>query len=415
MQQSQNKKTNERFLAISFCAVLFLPAVNNFLNCFFQMGMDAEVPYLTETSYITMMLLGVFSALRSVTKNAGIFFVSALILVGCAVSYFIYPEMRKAIYEDPVDLIYNPINRVVFFCVPALIYSAALTSYDGLFALMTKWARVTLVIGVFTFYYVYFVADGILQYMVFSYFMLTPICVCFENYLQHHQKKDLVLYLLGFFAILLCGARGAILSFLIYFVIRLLSHKGKGNSAPIAKLILAFILFLVIFFWEDILVWLYDFTVELGIDSRFITSLIKGTLSESSGRDTIAEAIFKGIESNPFGYGLFGDRYVVGSFDFRGYTYAHNFFLEIICSFGIFFSIPILLMFFNKLFKAISRKDIYYNRVLWSLIPYGFFQLFFSSSAIENVAFYMICAIIFKNNKRSSGETERIEKNNEGM
>ncbi len=405
-KQQRISERNESFNILTLCVVLFLPALNNFANCFFQIGMGFEVPYLTEASYIPMLLFSFMAFLKSLVKDFSKLFISALIVGGCWLSYLIYPEIRTVLYDNPFDLVYNSINKVTFFCVPALVYTFQISDYKKLFETMVKWSKITLIVGVITFYYVYFVAGGVLQYMVFSYFMLTPICVCFESYLNGHKRFDLFLSLIGFFSILLCGARGAIISFLLYLIIRLITHKERNNTMVTILTVFSTVLacFLAVFFWENLLTWMFSVTEQLGIDSRFITSLINGTLNESSGRTSIANAIFSGIKANPFGYGLFGDRYVAGTFGHGSYTYAHNFALEMICSFGIVLGSIAIITFFYNLLKAMKKKSYHYNRVLWALIPYGVFQLFFSSSAIENVVFYMICAMIFSKKVKNDDE-----------
>lgn len=400
----KKEERKEKLIILALSLSLFLPAINNFINCFFQIGLGIDPGFLSELSYIAIVFIGVIAATFNFQKNINMFFVALIILGGIALSYFIYPKMRETIYENPVDLIYNPINKVAFFCIPLLLYTGQISDFRRAFFAMHKWARINLVLGIVTYVYVVLVMKRELQYMVFSYFMLTAICVCFENFKENRKKIDLLLMTLGTFAILLCGARGAVLSALIYILMRSVFGKINVRKKHQGIWVMSMVILglMILFLWNNIIYAIADLCELLGVESRFITSLIDGALMESSGRSSISRAIWAGIKDNPLGFGFFGDRYAAGTYGFGRYSYAHNGFLEVIASFGVVIGPILILLFMIKLLKALKIKNTYYNMILWSLIPYGLFQLFFSSSAIENLGFYAICALMFS--KKAGGK-----------
>ena len=409
--KERKKEKLENTLVFTLCFVLFAPSLNNYLNCFLQTGLKYEVKYISEAVYIALAGLGVVQAFRCFYKDMKVLTIALFLILGGACSFFIYPEIRDVIYEDPVDLIYNPLNKLVFFCVPALIYSSFISDFEKLFGAMVKWARVTVITGVFTYVFVAIVKERDLQYMVFSYFLLTSICICIENFRGTKNKVDLVLAVIGTFSILFCGARGAVLSLLSYIILR--SMIGDANDLSLKKTtrvtVVAMLMLIFFLFWEPILEWFLEIGEKMGISSRFLTAIEEGTLLESSGRDKISHATWKAIKSNPLGYGIFGDRYATGAYGNGKYTYSHNILLESICSFGLIFGTMFIVVFFKRIVRAIRQEKKFYNMTIWSLIPYGIFQLFFSSSMFENVTFYILFALIFTNKTgRVDGRNEKV-------
>ena len=324
--------------------------------------------------------------------------------LGVAVSYALYPEIRSVIYNSPVDLVYSPVNKLFVYCIPSLIGVATLTDHESLFESMQRWARLTVLLGIATYGFVYFYAGMELQYMVYSYFMLLPICVCYEHARMEGFKLDFLIGLAGSVSIVMCGARGAVVSLLMYFALRfMLGLSRRMTRKQLMQLLLLVALLLVLLFaYEQLLAMVADLFERLGIDSRFITRLANDTLLEDSGRRQITEAVFKGIRSNPVGYGLYGDRYVAGAFGFGDYRYVHNIVWEFLCDFGLFGGTLLLWMLMRRLRRTFGLlRDQQEMRLMMTLIPYGIFQLFFSSSFLENIPFFWIVGLSFFVNRKN--------------
>ena len=317
---------------------------------------------------------------------------------GAGISYMIYPEIRSLLYSSPVDLVYSPLNKLFFFCIPALSGVVCLLDSNALFEKMKVWARVTCIGGICTYIYIFFFVGEKLQYMIYSYFMLLPICVCFEHAETKESLLDLTVAGVGSVCIVMCGARGAIVSLILYFISRVLLIHGK--SVKLKSVIIFFFVLLLcvmlIFYYNEILLTVVNLFDKIGVDSRFIMSIYDGELMEDAARTSIANAIMDGIAENPFGYGLYGDRYAAGKFGHGRYRYAHNIFVELLCDFGIIGGSAAIIFIVWKLAKTIAilrkRDEIH---LLMVLLPYGLYQLFFSSSFLENVPFFMIMAMVF--------------------
>jgi O-antigen ligase len=101
----------------------------------------------------------------------------------------------------------------------------------------------------------------------------------------------------------------------------------------------------------------FDLMRRMDIQSRFIQKLLDGTLSEDSGRSEINRIAFDMIRNGGiFGYGFYGDRYVIGQT--WHYGYPHNIFLEWLIEFGpLLGGVFCLLFMFNVVRMGIRVID----------------------------------------------------------
>ena len=209
---------------------------------------------------------------------------------------------------------------------------------------------------------------------------------------------------MGSLCVLACGARGAVVSLLLFLML-LLGLTIKRNMSTkniITGIILVMPLLLIIIFYKDIVVFVASIFERNGIDSRFISALLEGSLLEDSGRNSIIDAIIRAVKYNPFGYGFFGDRYATVTFGLEKPYYAHNIFYELVCHLGIIVGPIFIIHFLWRLYRTLiySRKASV-SKIILILIPFGLFQLLFSSSYLECVPFFMLLGLIFSGNQIS--------------
>lgn len=401
-----NLITNRRnkFIVFSICTIIFLPGINNFINSFIQIGMKLPITWLTPIVYIFLVTIGTFSYILCLQHNNKLLFVAFIVIMGIALSYFLYPEIRKSIFNNVLDLVYNNVYRVIFFCLPSLFLITLCGDFNRLFNSMVKWSLLTVFIGLITYIYVDLVEGYKLQYMVYSYFMLTPVCICYEKYLKNKKTIFLFVGVLGSIAMFLCGARGSIISLLGFIIVRIILFNDlKITINKVVILISSLILLIILYInYENIIIYLYNIFQKYDINSRTLNALIEGSLTESHGRDTIRDAIWTGVKKSPvIGYGLFGDRYLSGTYGYSSYAYAHSIFLEAISNFGIVFGIPLLIAFFVKVMKTMfGKQSPIFRSVFFVVVPYGFFQLLFSGAVITNNMFYMLCGLLLLTDKQ---------------
>lgn len=397
----KNKSLQYRYINFTVVCLIFLPGINNFLNSLLQMGFLVKSIYLTPIVYIFLMLLCLGAYWLCLQYKIKYLSIALLIVIGMLISYVRYPEIRNHIYNNPIDLVYNEVNKVIFFSIPMLYLTYFINDYQSLFDRMLKWARINLVLGLSLIIIVEFIQNKTIEYMVYSYFMLVPICVCLENFRNKQKKIDLIIGMMGIMAIFVTGARGAIISLGMYLFLRvfLSNKKNRIYNNLIITIICLIALLLFYFYHKSILITIIEFLNKFNVSSRFFTSLLNNSLIQSSGRELIRSAILLGLRDRPvFGYGLFGDRLITGTYGYYTFTYAHNLFLELLSNFGYFLGIILIIVLIYQIFKLLhSKKEKYFEMVLFSILPFGLFQLFFSGSWLTNTLFFMLCGLMLSN------------------
>lgn len=152
--------------------------------------------------------------------------------------------------------------------------------------------------------------------MSFSYACLFPMVVLFSRRHIFSVTASLMIFVM----VLMVGARGPALYFIIFVFFDLLQHRSRFTPL----LIIAIVAFA--FFLPEITNWMSS----IGINSRTINMYQDDTLASDSGRSSIRSFFINLLLKSPFiGIGLFGDRI------YGDYVYCHNLFLEILLNFGI--------------------------------------------------------------------------------
>ncbi len=164
----------------------------------------------------------------------------------------------------------------------------------------------------------------------------TVICaiVFYNEYKETGKKRYLLLVLLSLIAILLYGGRGCFLVFVFYVMLRYVTNV-KGFT--VGTLILLTSVAILAFLWGVGLLDQFIASVinTVGLDkSRTITKLLGGEMFEDNARTIIWSKAIELIKTGGLnGYGVYGDRMVIGKY--YSWGYSHNIFLELMVSFGI--------------------------------------------------------------------------------
>lgn len=195
-------------------------------------------------------------------------------------------------------------------------------------------------------------------------------------FVYNKKPSDLLCFLVSLALVIVCGSRGPMICIAIS-VILLFVYKWNNIEKGIVRLvfILVFLIAALTVAVIGIPILVNALMVLLGranISGRFVDMLLNGTLTEDSGRSQIHSIAYDMIRKGGlFGYGFYGDRYVIGRFWFYGYP--HNIFLELLIQFGIFVGGAFIVILVYHLVRMLLRcKD-----VMWQAL----IVLFFSSSA----------------------------------
>ena len=159
------------------------------------------------------------------------------------------------------------------------------------------------------------------------------------GYFAMKEKKLFYWILCGIsvLEIILGGSRGPLVGVGIFGILLILRFFKEMDMRLRVFLIVASIFALILFVGiglETILQWVSSIIKSLGISSRTIDMLLQGEIADDNNRSRIYETAIQMIRNGGlFGYGAYGDRYVIGNIAFVGY--CHNIILEILIDFGI--------------------------------------------------------------------------------
>lgn len=222
-----------------------------------------------------------------------------------------------------------------------------------------------------------------LAYQVLPY-VLYVIWYTFEK----PDFKNILFSVVGGLLIILLGTRGpfaAMAFFLVtYIILFKYSHIGGFYN------FLIFLLGISIYFSFTMLISeMMDSLSSLGGSTRILGWLLgvdEGSQISSDARVNFAELTFTALkESGYMGLGFAGDRIFMGGF------YVHNFFLECLASFGIFFGVLIPVVVFYRLIKGVLRdRNSEKSQFLLLLISLGMIPLLVSGSYVEEPWFYLM-------------------------
>lgn len=182
--------------------------------------------------------------------------------------------------------------------------------------------------------------------MDFGYDLLLTIMIF--SYLALYEKKIRYYLVAGisFAMCLIAGSRGPLLCigiFGILILIEFMRNNIKRLMIVLGSISIAFAL--IWFNFSRIIEIIQSVLSSFGISSRSIQMILEGNVTDNNGRTQIYEMAWSLIQENPItGWGLYGDRYVIGRRFAWGYS--HNIFLELMVTFGVVIAVILSLIFF---------------------------------------------------------------------
>lgn len=210
------------------------------------------------------------------------------------------------------------------------------------------------------------------------------------------EKKKIWYWIFALLGIVLCfsyGTRGPILAVLVVIValafLEVISGRRKKRKLAILLILCAGFIWLLA---SGAITTIAEKTIplfeKLGFSTRFFEYFLEGNLMADNGRNKLTEAVIKAIRQKPlFGYGIMGDRLIIG-----GYT--HNIVLEFLCSFGLIGGGILLLLCILALLRGVFKaKTISDKRFLISMVTMVSVKLLFSDSFIIEPYFFLILGL----------------------
>lgn len=210
------------------------------------------------------------------------------------------------------------------------------------------------------------------------------------------RKRNKALWAVAFICIMLdlrFGSRGSLLCIVAMSVFWLMSSRASLRKKVI---LLAFIIPLVAviaIYGEAILFGLADFlSGTLGLESRTITSFLQGDLLNDNGRDGIYQIAQAAIEANPYGYGAYADRAIIGPHYYWGYS--HNIYYEMALNFGVVGAVCLLVLIAAAFLICLIRTKDQDCRAAVIVCASMCMRLLVSDTFWGNIYFWMLIGIL---------------------
>lgn len=226
------------------------------------------------------------------------------------------------------------------------------------------------------------------NYMRFGYAILPSVIFLFIFLFRHtkYKKINIILFILSLIELLIFGARGAMLTFLLFAIVYLffISDISKKSKSFISLFIVMVFVSLK-FIFEYLIEKLTDFGLYSYSLTKYLNIFNGETLaSTSSGRDDIYQLALKRIE----------DSFWIGSpldtcYLDTGSLYYHNIILDVLVNFGSIGFLFFLFFLFYNIIKVIRSDDKKRKIIFFILIIVSMGRLFVSSSFWQRPEFWI--------------------------
>ena len=232
--------------------------------------------------------------------------------------------------------------------------------------------------------------------VAFGYQVLFFLIFLVFDALENKKISDILLSLIGIVSVILLGSRGPTICILMMILFYILRKNIESKQKLLRIIYLILILSIIVLFFDNIINYLNSILLKYNLNSRFIDRIINNNFSEGSGREYIWSVTIQKIIDRPFGYGFMGSRSFLGNIIYAGYP--HNFILEIISDYGVFFGSIIVIIFIkNYLFIVFNKNNMKHSKIL--VIMSGVIFGLMMSLTYWNVPSFWICLATFFNSK----------------
>lgn len=369
----------------------------------FQTTATTYLYYAIMWATLAVGILGCRAEFR--TRFVVFLFISVLVIsISClAFDYSIDYVAPKKFWQNLWTFTGNALlNSFLFIIIGALV-----TDYEFLLKCMVKTARIAMiVIAVIDILSIIILQNKRYDDMAYAYGICLLVCTVLFSFLQNRKPIDAVLSVVGSVSITLCGTRGPIIGVLCLFVLWAFLYQKEARLRVIAIIVLTLV---VVLFYSGIIEGLAQ-SISMKLESwglphfRIFDMLRRKNLSDDSGRNKIYDAIIQGIKERPLvGYGIGGDRQLTH------HAYAHNFFLEFFCHFGLFFGTVFMAAILRYFIMSVFDENRVFASLVLIFLTGCVSRLIVSSSYILLPEFFFLLGMILNRLKTEKElETARI-------
>lgn len=386
MQMAWKPKLKSDFINLFICIMLILPVITKLLD---------SLNFLP-TQYITYAVYGFLwlCFIVHISQNINSFLyisimVLALTLFICTLESLIFPDNNQYIWSFDLRLIVTLVPYNLFGAMMLVIPGLLVTDYDGFLKVLNTVSRVGIAIGALS--YILFLALGReLHYddMNFSY----SLCILVCTLILMNEKRDWLFIAVGFLCMFVAGTRGPLVCTIAATVFNVITNKKKNKTfvyllfgAVAITVVQTNIITVLVNSVGDLLA---SFGFE---DLRLLDYFNEGNIADTSGRSGLQSVIWDAISQRPFfGHGVGSDRLLLDG------AYAHNIFLEVLCSFGVLFGGMFLAGLVVLMLLIVFSKNDKLRIIAFIFITAVVLKLFFSSSFFTCREFSLLLGICIR-------------------
>ncbi|MBR5114795.1 MAG: O-antigen ligase family protein [Oscillospiraceae bacterium] len=371
------------------CAYLVMNAINSMVQVTF--GVSGSLFTIIRWSIylilFVMIALGVLTFTK--TEIRRFFLLEALVTIVYILSFLINGS------NDALKWLIDSIG----IYIPLAFFSMTVEDKELFYRSFLKTSWVLLVISL-----IYSV--GITGYnMHFSYTILL-IILLHLNEAMNGKKWYYIPTAVEIILLLRLGSRGAIVSIVVFVVIKILAN-GTGKKKYIQAALVAIFAGLVFWVIDRYGIQIYRSIANAGRQSRSLYLLFSGQIfSHDSGRIALWEMSIRAIQEKPvLGWGING-----ALSELSGHPYPHQLFLDLMLTFGIpiglILSCIVLVSAIRSLFKPASVQ----KELMSIFFCIGFVSLMFSGTIFTNYYFFIFLGLIkvFREDERKQLIEDRV-------
>lgn len=383
------KYSKDKLLSILFIVSFLLTSLMDFLTGIDLDNVFSNTILIISKTRLFLLIIGLFFAYKNIGNKLWLGFSTIFLLL-----FFIC----KNLY--PINNLY--LIQTFRSFIPILIMVLIILTIKD----MKCFIKCLFNLSVFMFFitfvtilYLIFSGQGWIighgaTYMSYSYGIL-PCACCFLFFSINKKNKYFLkfCFIVSFISIFLWGCRGALISIILYAIVKKIHYyigrkKTSWMFLPIAIII---ILGGNLLYNSSELINVFE---TFGIHSRMLKKI--STNNDSTGRTKLYKKIIESFDISPFEVrGINADYTLLGG-------YAHNIFLEIFYDFGgilgtvMNYGIILLVILTIMLYRASNE-----NEIILYFFSISFFRLLVSHSLFINFAFWCWFILILRKIVRS--------------
>lgn len=230
--------------------------------------------------------------------------------------------------------------------------------------------------------------------LAFGYDMAFVVIFLMASYFYNKKIYKILLTVPCLILIFIHGSRGAFLCIIVAMILLIFSNtktfKSRVKNIFFVAISLGGIYYL---FKSNIIYVILDKLKMRGFYSRTLDKILLGETLDDSGRNMIYSLVREKIKENPWGYGAYGDRPILGPYFYWGYS--HSILYEMAINFGILITVLILSILLVNIYKILFNEHKLKSRLICIILFSMTTKLLISDTFWGYNYFWMLLSYIF--------------------